>query len=253
MTEEKIEFLMREITELKDKYNSLHLKLQEEKAFLIGKLDFTATLEGETISDYYLIKIEFPQSYPDVPPITEEIGGRIPKNIDHHVYPDKTLCLGPPIKVLLKFKKEPTLLNFIENLLIPILYWHSHRERYPEKPLPAYPHGDHGIKEYHNETNLKENYFSLFESDDINVILLLMKMVIDGTYKSNPKCPCRRRGLKLKDCHGNNLQLLLDMPYLKKHINLDYKKLLQEAKENGEITDIRPFLRKRKRIIQKSK
>ena len=252
LTDEKVEFLLGEVAELKSKYGLLHLKQKEEKAFLIGKLDFTATLDEETISDSYQIKIELPQSYPDIPPVTEEIGGRIPKNIDHHVYPDNTLCLGPPLKILLKFKKEPTILNFVENFLIPILYWHSYREKYPEKPLPAYPHCDDGIKEYHNETDLKEDYFKILETDNINVVLLLMKMFLDETYKSNPKCPCRR-GQRLKNCHGKNLQILLDMPYLKKYLKLDYDKMFQEAKEHGEIDDIRLFSprQKRNRVIRK--
>lgn len=252
LTDEKVEFLLKEVAELKNKYGVLHLKLNEGKVFLIGKLDFTATLNGNIISDSYQIKFEFPQSYPDIPPEVNETGGSIPKNTEHHVNPDNTLCLGPPLKVLLKFRKEPTILNFIENCLIPILYWHSYRERYPEKPLPAYPHGNDGIKEYHNETNLKEDYFKILETDNINVVLLLIKMFLDETYKSNPKCPCRR-GQRLKDCHGKNLQILLDMSYLKKYLKLDYDKMFQEAKEHGEIDDIRLFSprQKRNRIMRK--
>ena len=175
-----------------------------------------------------------------------KIGLRIPKNKDHHVNPDKNLCLGPPLKILMSFREKPTLLNFVKNRLIPNLFWHSYRERYPKMPLPAYSHGDGGIREYHNETNLKEDYFKILGTDDINVILLLIKMLLDETDASNPKCPCRS-GQRLKDCHGKNLQLLSDMPYLKKYLKIDYDKMLQEAKEHGEIVDIRPFSSKRKR------
>lgn len=253
LTDEKVQFLLGEITDLKNKYSALNLKLKEEKAFLIGKLDFTATLSGETISDSYQIKIEFPQSYPDIPPSVEETGGRIPKILDYHVSDSKFLCLGPALEILSKFRKKPTLLNFVENCLIPFFYWHSYRERHPKKSLAAYSHGDNGIEEYRDETNLKEKYFIVLESDDITVVLLLLQMLIDETYKSNPKCPCKR-GQHLKDCHGNCLQLLLDMPYLKKeHIKHDYNKMFQEAKEHGEIADIRPFSakRKRNRLIRK--
>jgi hypothetical protein len=250
LTDEKVQFLLGEVAELKkykNKYGELHLKLKEEKAFLIGKLYFTATLNGETISDSYKVKIEFPQSYPDIPPSAEEIGGRIRKTLDDHVSDSRFLCLAPALEILSEFKKEPTLLNYLENQLIPILCWHSYKEKHPEESLPAYSHCGKGIEEYRAETNLKEKYLIILESDDINVVLLLLKLLIDGTCKNNPKCPCKR-GLHLKDCHGKFLQTLLDMPYLKpEHIKCDYDKMFQEAKEHGEIADIRPFLPKRNR------
>ena len=255
LTDEEIDFILCEVAKLNNKYDGLHLKLENGRAFLIGELNFTATWLDETISDSYQIKIEFPQNYPDIPPMVEETGDRLPKNVDNHIYEGQFLCLGPPLKVLLKFREEPTILNFVETSLIPTRYWHSHRKIHPTKPLPAYSHGDGGIREYHNETNLKEDYFKILKSDNINVVLLLIKMIIDDTYKkSNPKCPCKK-GRQLKDCHGKNLQLLLDMPYMKKYIGLDYDKMFQEAKERGEIDDIRPFSQKKRsrQVIRKKK
>lgn len=256
LTDEKLQFFLREVAELKkhkDEYGELHLKLEEKKASLIGKLYFTATLNGEIVSDSYKVKIEFPQSYPNIPPSAEEIGGRIPKTLDDHVSDSRFLCLGPALEILSEFKKDPTILNYLENQLKPVLCWHSYREKHPKESLPAYSHCDKGIKEYRDETKLKEKYFIVLESDDVNVILLLLKMLINGTYKNNPKCPCLS-GQKLKDCHGKFLQILLDMPYLKKeYIKLDYDKIFQEAKENGEISDIRPFLVKRRRNRLKKK
>lgn len=255
LTDEKIRFLLGEVAEFKkykNKYCELHLKLKEEKAFLIGKLFFAATLKGETISDSYKIKIEFPQSYPDIPPSTEETGGRIGKTLDDHVSDSRFLCLGPALEILSEFRKEPTILNYLENQLTPILCWHSYKEKHPEESLPAYSHLAKGIEEYRDQTNLKEKYFIVLESNDINVVLLLIKMLIDETYKSNPRCPCKR-GQNLKDCHGKFLQSFLDMPYLKmEDIKRDYDKMFEEAKKHGEIDDIRPFSprRKRKRIIR---
>jgi hypothetical protein len=247
VTDEKIKLLLDQVESVRSRYDNLHLKLNEGKAFLVGELAFTATRIDETISDSYQIKIEFPQRYPCISPTVKEIGGRITRDVDHHVSPDHTLCLGPPQYILKKFKCDPTALGFIENLVIPKLFWHSYNETHPGEPLPAYEHGDKGIKQYRDETNLKEVYFIILESDNIKVILLLLKMFINGTYKSNPRCPCKS-GQCLKDCHGKFLQALLDMPYLKpEHIKCDYDKMFQEAKENGKINDIRPFSTKRKR------
>ena len=247
VSDEKLELLIKEVAQLKQHGYELDLKCDSVSAFLVGNLEFTAVFAGEQITDSYWVKIIIPDGYHLVPPAAKEIGGRIPRDVDHHVSPDHTLCLGPPLETLRKFKCDPTLLCFVEKLLIPKLFWHSYNAVHPEAPLPAYKHGDNGIKQYRDEANLKEVYFIILETDDINVILLLLKMLIDGTCKSNPKCPCKR-GLHLNDCHSKFLQALFDMPYLKKeHIKCDYDKMFQEAKENGEINDIRPFSAKRER------
>ncbi len=240
--DDKIELLLNEVESIKNRYEQLHLKLNERKAFLIGNLVFNAIMIGETISDSYQIEIEFPRDYPDIPPSVKEIGGRI----NNHLNPENTLCLGPPLKILLEFQQNPTVLYFIERILIPILCWHTYREINSEVHLPYYSRGNDGIKEYHNETNIRENYFKVFNLDNINVVLLIIKMILDDTYKNNPRCPCRSRQ-KIRDCHhGKDIQLLLEMPHMKQYIHLDYNKMLKEAIENGEIDDIRPFSDKRR-------
>lgn len=253
VSDKKLGFLLKEVAQLKKHGYKLDIKCDSVSVFLIGNLEFTAVFAEEQITDSYWLKIIIPERYPLAPPTVKETGGRIPRVVDFHVFPDHTLCLGPPPEVLKKFKCDPTILGFVENLLIPKLFWHSYNAIHPEAPLPAYVHGDKGIEKYRDETNLKEIYFIVLESDDINVVLLLLKMLIDETYKSNPKCPCPS-GQKLKDCHGKLLQTLLDMPYWKpEHKKCDYDKMFQEAKENGEINDIRPFSAKRKsgRFIKK--
>jgi hypothetical protein len=247
VSDEKLGLLLKEVAQLKEHRYDLDLKCDSASFFLVGNLEFTAVFAGEQITDSYWVKIIIPDRYHLVPPAVKEIGGRIPRVVDFHVNPDHTLCLGPPLDVLKKFKCDPTVLGFVEKLLIPKLFWHSYNAIHPEAPLPAYAHGDEGIEKYRNETNLKEVYFIVLESVDINVVLLLLKMRIDETYKNNPKCPCKS-GQHLKDCHSNCLQALLDMPYLKKeYIKLDYDKMFEEAKKHGEIADIRPFLPKRNR------
>ena len=71
-------------------------------------------------------------------------------------------------------------------------------------------------------------------------------MIIDETYRNNPKCPCGNNKI-LNDCHGKHLHALIEMPYMKQYINIDFEKMLHDAKEQGEISDIRPFSKKRRR------
>lgn len=222
MTDEKMLVLLEKVEQLRERYDGLHLKFRQGNAFLVGVLKFNAMHGEDTITDCYRIEICVPSDYPLRPPVVKETGGRIPRNTDHHVNPDKTLCLGPPIELVKKFKREPTLLGYIENLLIPKLYWHSYNQRHPETPLGAYSHGDEGIREYRENTNLQATYFEIFEVNDLSIVLRFLEIIVKGTQNSNSLCPCNR-GQTLSTCHGKILESLLEMPYLKKnHLALDY-------------------------------
>ena len=60
--------------------------------------------------------------------------------VEMHVYPDKDnmLCLGHPEVVIAICKGS--MINLIENLLIPYLYYQSYSEKYKEEPWPAFSH-----------------------------------------------------------------------------------------------------------------
>jgi len=222
LTDKKMEFFLEQVECLKNRYDELHLKYRQGDVYLVGNLEFKCALEQETITDNYIVEIQFPFDYLLRPPAIKEIGGRIPRNVDHHVNPDHTLCLGPPLQILRQFRKDSTILGCIEKLAIPKLCWHSYNQIHPDNPLTAYSHGDIGIADYRKEVDLQEVYFEIFETKKLCVVLGLLEIIVTKVYHNNLSCPCKS-GKILGDCHGKLLQSVVTMPYLKvTHLAQDY-------------------------------
>jgi len=163
-----------------------------------GILSFSATFQGVTLADAFSILIILPDDFPDSPPTVQETGGRIPA--DFHQYRDRTLCLGAPVEVWGRFKADPRLVTFVETLVVEYLYGYVHQEKYGTLPFGELSHGCKGIREY---------YQDLFETDDVQIELALLKVLADGTYRGHLGCPCGSDTI-LRKCHGQVLLRLLE-------------------------------------------
>lgn len=98
---------------------------------LSGALVFSvAPANLPAITDSYSLTIEVPHAFPAALPAVTEIGGRIPRDGHHHVNPDETLCLGSPLRLLLKLSKQPTLSGFTDGCIVPYLYAVTHKLRF---------------------------------------------------------------------------------------------------------------------------
>ncbi|MCL4519851.1 MAG: hypothetical protein M1587_11720 [Thaumarchaeota archaeon] len=88
-----------------------------------GTFSFTAGTNGSPkISDSYELRIEIPGDFPrDLPKVTET-GSKIPRDGDHHVNLDGTICMGSPLRLLVMLSKKPDLVGFAEICLVPYLY-----------------------------------------------------------------------------------------------------------------------------------
>lgn len=162
-----------------------------------GDLSFSATHRDATIEDTFAILMKLPPDFPNSHPKVQETGGRIPT--DFHQFPDRTLCLGAPAEVQVRFTRAPRLLPFVNDLVIPYLfsfrYWQDHREM----PFGELSHGGRGILEY---------YQDLFCIEDHSAILGLLKILADNTYRGHLRCPCGS-GQVLRRCHGTQLRDLM--------------------------------------------
>jgi len=158
-----------------------------------GMLSFSATFQDETITEVFSVLIALPRDYPDSPPTVQETGGRIPA--DFHQYHDRTLCLGAPVEVSRRFKADPCLVTFVETLVVEYLYGYIYFEKFGEMPFGELSHGAKGIREY---------YQGLFKTDNVQIVLSLLKVMADGTYRGNQACPCGS-GKILRKCHGPSM------------------------------------------------
>ena len=112
---------------------------------LRGALEFRATgPQGEEIADSYDVELRIPSGFPTALPSAWETGGRVPS--DYHTLDDGQLCLGAPTAIRLKLKSNPTLLGFINGLVIPYLYGHAYFLTHGKMPFGELDHGVEGLR-----------------------------------------------------------------------------------------------------------
>ncbi len=167
--------------------------------YVSGVLKFSREYSGRPIDDQYSVKIIVPDAYPDVLPQIFETGNRIPT--DYHRYADESLCLGAPLAVKQKFRRQPTLLGFVDNCVIPYLYSFSYKSKFGKMPFGELSHGGIGILEY---------YQDLFGVKDRRRVLKLLQILAEGNYRGQDRCPCGS-GKHIRSCHG---KLLLELQKL---------------------------------------
>lgn len=197
MNKGKEELLRQQFEELQKQFSGLKLCEDSPGEWVIrGILHFTATYNEVTIEDGYSIRISIPEDYPDSPPDIQETGGRIPPDFHQHV--DRRLCLTVPVEANRRFKSNPNLLTFVKTLVVDYLYGYSHLEKYGALPFGDFPHGGPGLQKFYSE---------LFKTEDIRVILALLKIMADDSYRGHHACPCGS-GEILRKCHG---PILIDL------------------------------------------
>ena len=174
----KKELLELQMDELQAKYQLLRLEFsQADNPVVQGTLRFDADYQGKEARGEYDIEIRIPDDYPRCVPSVRETGGRVPK--DFHRYTNSDLCLGAPVAVRKTFLESPTLLAFVENLVIPHLFSHAYFAEHGEMPFGDLEHGSLGIFDF---------YKDLFGTD-IPSTLLLLKTLADG--RSGTRAICR--------------------------------------------------------------
>lgn len=156
---------------------------------LKGIYHFEEEFRGEFFEDEFNLEINFPSDYPDKLPLVKEIDNKIPNTFHHFV--NGYLCLCTPVEQHLIFAKEPTLKNFINNLLNPYLLSWLWYQRFNKMPWGERRHGSIGIVESYQEL-LKLNDFQ-------QTILFIMEFTMNKIDR-NDDCPCGS-GFSFKKCH----------------------------------------------------
>lgn len=160
---------------------------------LNGLFEFRRTYQNrDLIHDSYELRITIPEIYPEVLPMFEELGGKIPRNPDHHVNPDGTLCLGSELRLLKQLRDTPDISLFIENSLIPYLYAQSHKRIFG---------GDFVFGELqHGALGIFEDCEHLFYLKGKEAVVYALELLGKKRRKANKcicPCGCSR---KLKQC-----------------------------------------------------
>lgn len=185
------------------------------ETILKGIFSFSAQPKGKIlINDSYRLRIVIPWEFPKITPEVFEIGRKIPRDGQHHVNPDDTLCLTSPLRLRQRLQQDPTLDGFTRNCLLPYLYNISHKIKYGSFPFGELAHGIEGeIADYLVLFNLKIPE---------QVIKTLFLLGIKKRIANKKSCPCGC-GKRLGVCHFhykvNNFRKLAYRSWFKIHLN----------------------------------
>ncbi len=156
---------------------------------LRGIFDFTAQRKGGAlITDAYALSIRIPQDFPADLPTVVELERKIPRDGNHHVNSDETLCLGAPLRLLRALAHEPTLIGFVHTCVVPYLYAVSHKLRFGGPfVFDELAHGAKGVLADYADL------FKLARPTQAEAALRLLGMKKRRANKLRCPCGCGRR------------------------------------------------------------
>jgi len=188
--------LQQQITELQEAYTTLNeIDILDTETVISGHLCFSATPKNlENICDTFSLEIHIPNNYPTELPHVIEVDGKVEKTFSH-LNEDKTLCLAVPMEVRRIFQDTPSLLGFVEKLVIPYLYGYCYWKKHGIMPFGEASHGNAGVLEYYRE---------LF--NPVNDLALLKGLygIYKHGYRGHHSCPCGS-GAIIRKCHKDTV------------------------------------------------
>ena len=213
--------MINQVTEAQARHPNLKLLSDPSGILRVqGRVGFSMEYESHTIEDHYLLDLQIPANYPELPPFVFETEGKIPKDFEHFMKAGN-FCLGAPVEVLRKFAAHKNLLRFIEDQVIPYLFTYSYKRDYGKPPFGDLLHGAAGLLQY---------YMEFFGASGVEVMKLL-KCLADDFAPPLMACPCGG-GRKLRDCHGPKLTEL--RPHLSpKQFEIELREMIKLVRALG--------------------
>ena len=156
--------------------------------------------EGSQVWSRYLIEVTLPTDSPRGFPVVREVGGRIPRIPDRHVYANGVACVALEDAFWFEYPDGLGLLEFLNGPLRSYFASQSLMEMGETEPWPIgeWAHGVEGIFQFYSD--------ALGIKDPL-VILDCLKLLERGEVKGHWLCPCKS-GEKLRKCHGAALHKL---------------------------------------------
>ena len=164
----------------------------EDHLAFAGRFGFRALwTDGIEVSDSYELRIEVPD-YPQHLPNVFEIGGRIPREADLHVFPGSgKLCLGSELRLRQVIGPKLSILRFADLCIVPYLYAANRRQSAGGFVLGELAHGTRGIL---------QDYQDIFGvSTPAAARAALRALATKPTSAARHPCPCGC-GRRLAQC-----------------------------------------------------
>lgn len=184
------------------RYPGLRIKPSSgEGLTLAGELHFNATgPNGIAIEDTYEVELVVPADFPRRTPTAQETGGRIAP--DFHKLVGDLLCLGAPTELRIRLLTSPTLITFIERIVIPYLFGHTYFKAHKQMPFDELEHGNDG---------LLQHFASLFGTPSrVAAQEFVRAASLRRRIANKRNCPCGS-GRRLGRCHNRKVNRLRDL------------------------------------------
>ena len=139
--------LSRQVLEVQHKYSLIADRIVKDGSHeLCGLLPFVANHAEMVIRDKFSIRILVPYNYPRGMPAVWETEWKVP--ITYHRNPDGQLCLGTPVEIMLELSENPSLLEFVEQVVVRYLFGFSFWKKTGVMPFGERAHGAFGKMEF---------------------------------------------------------------------------------------------------------
>jgi len=212
----------REITDDINKVLKEHplLNYDSNKRMFYGTL-----IVDDTDNDSYQVEIKL-ENFPKEFPLVWEVGERIPRKLDRHIYVGRNDCCFTTKsmqQILLRKGRIKSIPDFINKIAIPYFQNNSYYEINGKYKNGEYDHGIIGTF---------QSYQDILGVTDLKVVVeLLKKRLRNIKLGKNNLCYCGS-GKKVKDCH---LHKYNDLKYIDdKTIDDDLKRFFNWLKEASE-------------------
>lgn len=186
-----------QITAVIEKHKELSYKNDDGIPCVFGSLVLTD--ENGAIEETYQIEIKAVDDYPNSFPLVFETGGRIPRNVDWHIFEDKgNCCIASPPEEIIICNSGLTLLSFIDNQVKNYFYSQIFRNQNGYF-LKERSHGNKGWIEFFEETFMTDNIFNI----EFGLLQIIQGKKIDRVSI----CFCGS-GKKYRKCHKKSYDIL---------------------------------------------
>lgn len=189
----------KEAIQIQNEYPGLKFETDEKTGAPLLSGNIHLQSEKGTLIDSYLLKIVSIPEYPNRFPHVFETGGRIPTNIDWHVYPnDGHFCISSIPEEILICRKGINLKCFIKDHIKPFLFNQKYREDNGFF-LKERPHGQEGTIEFFTE---------IFNTDDLMAIAKSLSFIKQRKVPNRVSLCFCGSGQKYRKCHRKAYQTL---------------------------------------------
>jgi len=200
-----------QVDDVLKRYSKLVKHIIDGKIMLKGEIDLVDTFG--VYRDTYCVEIHSTPGYPYRFPYVFETGGRIPRNIEWHIFEsDGHCCIKVEPEEILICKKGISLLDFLDNQVVPYFFNQTFR-RLNGYFINERSHGLLGIVEFYKQKLNEENIFRL---------LGLLKFILKGIEPDRVSLCFCGSGLKYRKCHRDRFRLIreIGVEALSRHVRL---------------------------------